>query len=608
MKNLSRILCCIFSIVLVICCIPSAIVASAAKYDWVGSWGSPAIDSSITLADNLTLKDIIPANSTVRTVITPTLGGTKIRLKFSNEYGKNSITINETTVAYTGKTDDVVNENSITQITFNGGQKSVTIAAGSEVYSDEISFKITALEKISISCYYKNTTTMYTTGLYGGVSYLASSLGNRTHKGSMTAVASRLDFTASSITYHTIPFLSRLDVYAADSYCVAVIGDSTVTNDIYLYLTEKCVKGGVTNVGFIMSGIIGNALNRDGEGLLGTSYGDSMIERFRRDALNVPNCKYVILKIGVNDILHPMLDSMQGVLPPCSPGTVIAGYKTLAEQFKNSDVKVYLCTRTPYKGYTRNFLGGDDLTWTQTGEDKLLAINKWIRNNCTDYGYSGYIDLDAIRSPKDSAKLYDQMTTDGVHFSAYGQYAVTDLIPEIAYGVNTELKDYASIVGVNPYAVPVSAEKTTVAKKPETTTTKTESTTVVTDNNETTTAPAETTTIVAQQNVPTTNSSSSSEVTTSFSTGNLIIAEPTTTNNASQILIGDDYNGVNEQAGTVTEGKSKSEKLLIGFVLLAVVSGLIISVVTLMLGDHNPAKSSLGRASYNGRAKQKNKV
>lgn len=597
MKKLSRILCCVISFMLLLCCVPAEIFSSAASFDWVSSWGTPAIGSSITLSEYFNVKDFIPAGSTVRTVITPTLGGTKIRLKFSNEYGSNSITINETTVAYTGTTDDVVDASSITQVTFNGGQTAVTIAPGSEVYSDEISFKVTALQKISVSCYYKNTTTLYTTGMYGGISYLASSLGNRTHKETMTTVATRLDFTSGSITYHTIPFLTRLDVYAQDSYCVSIIGDSTVTNDIYLMLAKKCIDSGITNVGFIMSGIIGNALLRDGEGMLGASYGTSLLERFKRDALNLPNCKYIILKIGENDILHPMLESMQGVLPSCSASKVTTGYKTLAEQFVNTDVKVYLCTRTPFKGYTRNFLGSDDLTWTQEGEDKLLAINEWIVNYCTKYGYSGYINLDAVRDPKDSAKLYDHMTTDGVHFSTYGQIAVTDLIPEAAYGVGKEIKDYADIVGVDPYVAPVSAETTTSAKTESTT--KAENTTTATDGNNTA---QETTTAV--QNSPTVNAGNSNEPTT-YNTGSLIITEPTT-NNANEILLGDDLqnNGV---VGSVSDDSSGNTRQIVGFVLLALIGAVLVATAIFMLGKINPSKISLGRASYDGRAKQRKK-
>ncbi len=580
------------SLVLVLCCMPVEIFASAAKYDWVGSWGSPAIDSRITLAESLKIKDIIPARSTVRTVITPTLSGSKLRLKFSNEYGSKAITIDETTVAYTGATDDIVDKSSITQVTFNGGQKTVTIAAGSEIYSDEITFDVVALKKLSISCYYKKTTTLYTTGLYGGVSYIASSLGNRTHDETVTTVATRLDFTSGSITYHTIPFLSRLDVYAKDSYCVAIIGDSTVTNDIYLMLAEKCHKNGINNVGFVMSGIIGNALLRDGKGLLGASYGVSLLERFNRDALSIPGCNRIILKIGINDILHPMLDSMQGVLPDCSAQKVIDGYKTLSKQFK-SNIKVYICTKTPFKGYTRNFLGGDDLQWKQSGEDKLLAINKWIREYSSKYGYSGYIDLDAVRDSKDPAKFFDHMTTDGAHLSKYGQIAVTDLIQEKAYAVNKNIKDYADIVGIDPYVAPVKPE-TTTAVKPENTT-----------KDETTTANKTPETTTAVQNTPAGNSGNSNEPTT-YNTGNLIIADPTTYN-ANQILIGDNNMG-NDLAGSVSDDNSNNKTIkIVGFILFGLIGVAVIVLAILMLGNSNPVKTSLGRASYTGRVKQRKK-
>ena len=298
MKRMSKFLCFILSVIMLAGCIPAGITASAASYNWTGSWGTPAIGCGVTVGDDsvlsengIHLQDIIPANSTVRTIITPTLGGTKIRLKFSNVFGKESVTINETTIANTGDTDDLVVSSSITQVTFNGGQKSVTIAAGSEVYSDEITFKTTALQKVSVSTYFKKTTPMYTVGLYGGTSYLCSSLGNRTHKETMTTVATKLNFSASSITYYTIPFLTRLDVYAPNAYCVVLLGDSTLTNDSYLMLAEKVRANGITNIGFIMSGIIGNCILHDGTGLLGTVYGQALLTRAKRDAFNVAGVK-----------------------------------------------------------------------------------------------------------------------------------------------------------------------------------------------------------------------------------------------------------------------------------------------------------------------------
>lgn len=594
MKKVAKLICCMLSIVIMLSCMPSDILSFAAKYDWVGSWGTPAVEGGLEI---MNYKDVIPMRSTIRTVITPTLGGTQLRLKFTNQYGDKAITIDETTVAYTGATNDIIDVSSIKQVTFNGGKKSVKIAPGTEVYSDDINFNVTALKKISISSYFASTTTMTTTGLSGGTCYLASSLGNKTHSANISTVATRLDFTSGAITYNTIPFLTRLDVLAADAYSVAIIGDSTVTNNIYRNLAEKCVENGITNVGFIMSGIVGNALLRDGEGLLGRAYGVPVLERFKRDALNIPGCKYIIVKIGENDILHSMLDSMQGVLPECKASHVIAGYKKLAEQFKNTDKKVYLCTKTPFKGYTRDFLGGPDLTWTQTGENKLLDINKWIVNEAVNFGYTGYINFDKIRSPQDSAKLYDHMTEDGVHFNEYGQMAVTDLIPEAAYGVDHELKDYADIKGVNPY-VPPKGEAPT--KKPETTTKAPETTTKAP---ETTTKAPETTT--AQNNVIV---NPGSNETPTFNTGNLIISTPENTTSANQVLIGDDFN--DDQVDNVVDSQAKNSMQLAGFIILAVVAVALISVAMIMLSKHYiPVKrATLGRASYSGRARQKKRV
>lgn len=563
--------------------------ASAAKYNWAGCWGTSAIDSGITIAGN-NLKDIIPANSTVRTVITPTLSGTKIRLKFSNYYGESAITINETTIAKTGHTDDLVVEDTITQVTFNGGQKSIKIGAGSEVYSDEINFKTTAFEEVSISTYFKSTTTMYTIGLYGGTAYLCSTLGNRTHKGSMTQMATRLDFTSNTITYHTIPFLTRLDVYAEDAYSVVLLGDSTFTNEISTMLAEKAHKNGIHNIGFVMSGIIGNKLLSDDSGLLGTIYGESLLKRAKRDAFNIPGVKYVLVKIGINDVLHPMLKSNEGKMPMMTPEQVIAGYKQLSQQVKDKGIKLYLCTRTPYKGYQRNFMGSADLEWCQEGEDVLQAINSWVKNLCTDYGYAGHINLDGIRDPKDPTQLRPHATSDGAHFTQMGQIIVTDLIPEVSYGVNRELKDYADILNVDPYKAPAVPETTT--KKPAETTTK---------------KPAETTT----QKKPEGTTVAVQNIQPSTMAPVLITNPETTTSGANQIYMDDEQNINNNPgiAGAVTDDSQSAVKQMAGFGILAAVAIVIIAVAAVMLARISPSGSApLTKGNKGGRANQRKRV
>lgn len=606
MKRITKILSFVFALAMIVCCVPTELSASAASYNWAGAWGTPAIESGVVvggdsddLDSGMHLQDYIPARSTVRTVVTPTLSGTKIRLKFSNYYGPAAVTLGEVTVAKTGETKDIIQTDTLTQVTFNGGQKSITIAAGSEVYSDEITFNVKALEDISISVYYPKQTSMYTIGLYGGVAYLTSSLGNRTHNEDMTLVASRLTFTSGSITYNTLPFLTRVDVYAQDAYCVVLLGDSTLTNEISVMLAEKLHANGVTNVGVVMSSIIGNSLLSDGHGLLGKVYGDSLLERAKRDAFNVAGAKYVIIKIGDNDILHPMLKSNAG-MKQVYAAEVIQGYKDLAKQAYGKDINLYLCTRTPYKGYTRNFMGSDDLEWSQKGEDILLEINKWVKESCTKYYFAGYINMDALRDPKDSTKLRDHMTTDGIHFSEYGQIAATDLIPETAYGVNYELKDYADIIGIDPYVAPPVVEVTTKAPAQNNNSDNNDSDNDTNNDNNNNSAETTTASDGNQQQNPGNN------IQNNF-TGNIIISTPeTTTSNANQILV-DTPQGNNNIQGNISDADSSASRQMAGFAILATVAMAIIAVSSVMLIKMRPSSNGIARGGK-GRANQKKRV
>lgn len=598
MKRITKALSLIFALVMLLCCFPSEIIASAVQYNWVGAWGTPAVESGVVLGENLHMQDYIPVNSTIRTVLTPTISGSKIRLKFSNLYGPKALTINEVTVAQTGSTDDIVDANTITQVTFNGGQKSVTIAPGSEIFSDEITFSVTALKKISVSSYYSKTTTMYTTGLYNAKTYLASSLGNRTHNEDMTAVATRFSFTSGAITYTPVPFLTRLDVYAQDAYSVVILGDSTVTNDIALMLAEKLQKNGITNVGVVMSGIIGNELLNDGTGLLGKIYGEALLDRAKRDAFDVAGVKYVIVKIGLNDVLHPMLDSNEGKMPLMQSGQVIKGYRELAQQAYGKGINLYLCTRTPYKGYERAFLGSKDLTWTQQGENTLLEINSWVKNSATSFNYSGYIDLDALRDPSDRAKIRSHMTPDGAHLTKQGQIAVTDLIPEAAYGVNRELKDYADIVNIDPYAAPAVPEPTT--KAPVTNNNNSNNNNSNSNNNNgeaTTNNPGGTSNVITQP-----------ETTTNLAPGIVATPETTTLSNANQIFLNDPQGGDGNIIGNVADLGSGATMQMAIFAVLATFGMAMIAVSAFMISRVRPASAGSLTKGGNGRARQKRRV
>lgn len=106
---------------------------------------------------------------------------------------------------------------------------------------------------------------------------------------------------------------------------------------------------------------------------------------------------------------------------------MIEGYKQLVEQAHRKGIEVYLFTRTAWKGYTRNVLGSDDVTWTQQIDQIRQDINTWIRSE--DNPADGIIDLDFMCTDSSATQLKSEFTTDGAHFTALGQQTVTDAIP-----------------------------------------------------------------------------------------------------------------------------------------------------------------------------------
>src|SRR6266852_3832135 len=75
-------------------------------------------------------------NQTFRSIVKPDLWGNRIRVRFSNVFGNQPVTFNEVTVALQEYSANVV-RGTLTRVTF-GGQTSVTIPAGQEIFSDGI--------------------------------------------------------------------------------------------------------------------------------------------------------------------------------------------------------------------------------------------------------------------------------------------------------------------------------------------------------------------------------------------------------------------------------------------------------------------------------------
>lgn len=106
---------------------------------WTGSW-SVAYEGS---GGNF------PAQSTARQVVHTSVGGSMAGLRLSNVFSVKSLTLSDFHVAQRFSGASIV-ASTDRPVTF-GGQTSVTIPAGGQVFSDPVSFQVAAESDVAVS-------------------------------------------------------------------------------------------------------------------------------------------------------------------------------------------------------------------------------------------------------------------------------------------------------------------------------------------------------------------------------------------------------------------------------------------------------------------------
>lgn len=417
----------------VILVLAAAFTFTSSAETWVSAWGTGPTKIGVDGYQNITA---YVGDVTARTIITPSASGSMLRIKVSNLYGDEPLVLTSATVAKSLGGSKIDTETA-KMITFNKGYKGVTVPAGEEIYSDPVYFDVTAnSDKIAISFYAEKFTEIKTMGLSGADTYLTFG-GDQTHAETFglasvmdneqvlqiisKLLGSEIDLQLAYSFIKVVPCVVSLDVCSPtdNAYSVVVIGDSTVSNEFPQYLSEKIVEAGFTNVGVVGKGIIGNSLLSDGLGFGSQLYGKSLISRFDADVLAATGVKYVIIKIGANDIIHPVCIDMatDGVTQPTAK-QIIAGYQQLFRKCHDAGIKVVTMSITQWKGTTRNYFGSSD-SYVRTDEEfqkdwKIAEdVNKWLKTTTESDGHYDVVDMSA--NPKDPDAFLPEYTIDGIH-------------------------------------------------------------------------------------------------------------------------------------------------------------------------------------------------
>lgn len=441
MKHVKRLLSILLALLIVLQCSAFAVSDSNEDGQWVRAWSTSMVEATVSELAGLAGSDstatkilrMIALNLAIgvksascRMNVQPTISGDRIRLELSNENGTEDVTINAMTVARSNaKNPDRIVASSAVDVTLNGSTE-IVIPAGTRIQTDPIDFPVEALEHISVTMYISDFNIVNTVGLIGGDSYLFS--GDKTHQ-TAAGLGLYMNYIENSGEYSVIPMLCGIDVSRSDdaSGCV-IVGDSTVANDVPILLEEKLQNAGIGNVSVLQAAIKGNELLHDGQGTLGRLMGQACKDRFLQEAIQQPGVKYIIVKIGINDIVHPACTSLAAnyVNLDLSNQAFFNAYQNLIDMAHRYGKQIYFYSIGAWEGYTRNVLNkGDDVACTASLEKKRAEINDWLSLCNAD----GYFDTSPMNDPANPSKQIASYTTDGAHLTASGQKALIDLIP-----------------------------------------------------------------------------------------------------------------------------------------------------------------------------------
>lgn len=403
---------------------------------------------------------LFATNSTFRTRIQVSAGGTTFRVKLTNYYGSEDIKVNKMNVGLAGSGNATsVDGNSVVNVTVNNGSASFTIPKGGYVWTDWFTMKsaVSSGGYLVFSTYVKNSGKVRDAGLTGSISYCWSGDQMTNYEWSYGALGKLSKADANVGDYNITPLLNCVEAQTSNrsAYSVVVIGDSTVTNYIPSLLQSKLLSEGVRQVAVVGAGIKGNELLADGVGPDGPLEGDALLKRFDMDALNLAGVKKVFVKIGINDIVHPNCSNLKQYFNGTpSAEEIINGYKRLIEKAHAEGIEIYFFDISPWIGYTREGMLKPDEATIAKMENVRLEVNRWLLQNATtsdddpDYmtvdpieGDSfGLITTSDVIGVERSGQqvLADAYTTDHIHYTLAGQNVVTSNIPiSIFKGVPT---------------------------------------------------------------------------------------------------------------------------------------------------------------------------
>jgi lysophospholipase L1-like esterase len=346
------------------------------------------------------------AGQTMRQIVYTSMGGNRVRVRFSNLYGDIPVAIGTARVALHGSAAAIV-PGSDRVLTF-GGKRFITMAPGAVVVSDAIEFEVPARTSLAVSAYFPGATGAPTLHFRARQTNYVSPPGNFTASASMPVASTGFCVFQGGRKVCSSPwyFLAGVEVLAPDeASSIVAFGDSITSGagspDDANKRWPDLLARRLLNQGLVR-GVLNAGL--DGNRLWYSYLSENGQARFGRDALDATGVRYVVILMGINDLRAGTTATR-----------VTSGLQQLAARAKARGLRVY---------------GGTLLPNANAGEAVQVqreAVNHWIRTSGT---FHAVIDFDAaLRDPANPRQLrpaYD--SGDSLHPNSAGYEAMAGAI------------------------------------------------------------------------------------------------------------------------------------------------------------------------------------
>ena len=367
---------------------------------WTTSWYAapqPGWDQHFVLPMN------VPAmldRQTVQESLRLSTGGERIKLVFSNRYGRTPLALGEVRVGLDGHRAHLVRFS---------GKTAATIAPGGTLISDPLALAVPALARLDVSTSLPARTPVTSFHWGGQQTFRLSGVqGTEQAEGRLFLSAVQVDDGPGART-------------------VVALGDSITdgngsTPDMDRrwpdFLAQRLAPHGVAVAN---AGISGGRLLRDG-------MGESALARFEQDVLAQPGVSDVIVLLGINDIGWPG-SPFAPAEHPVTLDELRAGYERLARKAHARGLRITVGTLPPFEGALEGtpFAGH----YSPAKDALRRQLNDWLRAACL---FDAVVDFDAVlRDPEQPRRMRTEFDSgDHLHPGDAGYRAMAaaiDIVP-----------------------------------------------------------------------------------------------------------------------------------------------------------------------------------